>query len=138
MPLLPVTSVAFFENAAGRLVPDLLGFLRLTWQAGPTSSADRRVLLEQMLRWLKQNGTGKVLADQRLMTPFSPADQEWINTDWTPRAVQDGNYRFRAILIAENVFARLATAAVMMPRRDEIAYQLFDEEEAAIKWLLAQ
>lgn len=128
----------FFENAAGRLVDDARGFLRIIWHPNVTDPAARRELMEQVLVWLVRTGHGRVFADQRFMTPFTSAEQQWINDYWTPRALQEGHYRCRAVLAARDAVARLSAAAVIMPMRDQIPYCYFDNEAEAVAWLLAQ
>lgn len=128
----------FFENVAGRLADDARGFLRLTWHPNVTDPAARRELMEQVLVWLVRFGQGRVLADQRFMVPFTTTEQRWINDHWTPRALQEGRYRCRAVLAARDAVARLSAAAVIMPMRDQIPYCYFDNEAEAEAWLLAQ
>jgi hypothetical protein len=128
----------FFENRAARLVDDPRGFLRIIWHPNATGAAERRELMEQVLAWLVQSPHGKVLADQRYMVPFSPAEQQWINEDWTPRAIIEGGYRCRAILAAHDALARLSSAAIITPAREQISYCYFDNEGEAVAWLMAQ
>lgn len=128
----------FFENSAGRLVDDTRGFLRLTWHPNVTDPAARREVMEQVLGWLVRTGHGRVLADQRFMVPFTPAEQQWINDYWTPRALREGPYRRRAVLAARDAVARLSAAAIIMPMREQIPYCYFDNEAEAEAWLLAQ
>ncbi|GAB2944390.1 hypothetical protein GCM10027048_06470 [Hymenobacter coalescens] len=128
----------FFENSAGRLVDDPRGFLRIVWHPSVTDVATRRELMDQVLAWLVRYQKGKVYADQRFMAPFSIAEQRWIQEQWTPRAVREGNYRCRAILGARDAKARLSSAAVTTPAREQISYCYFDNEPEAVAWLLAQ
>ncbi|OON71089.1 hypothetical protein B0919_03610 [Hymenobacter sp. CRA2] len=111
--------------------------MRIVWHPNAAGTMARRELMEEALQWLIESGKGKVLADQRFMVPFSTAEQQWLTENWTPRAVEQGGYRCRAILAARDAVARLASASVMMSARGQINYCYFDNEEEAVAWLLA-
>jgi hypothetical protein len=73
------------------------------------------------------------------MSPFTPEEQGFVIQQWLPRTVKEGGYKFGAVLVAQNVFARLATATVIATVRDlAITYQFFEQEAEAVTWLLAQ
>jgi hypothetical protein len=127
-----------FENAAGRLLVDSAGFLRLHWSAGARTLADTQGLLLHMSQTLPQYGWHRVLANQVEMLAFSADEQAWVTQQWLAQAVASG-YRTCAILVAANTFARLATAYITtnvqgLPMR----YRSFDLEAEAVAWLLQQ
>ncbi|RYY19770.1 MAG: STAS/SEC14 domain-containing protein [Cytophagaceae bacterium] len=129
-------STVLYHNAAGQLAADPAGFLRMSWTAGPRTLPDTQGLLTQLARALQQRGWGKVLADQTLMPSFSPAEQHWIVQEWLPLAVQESGYRYGAIVVSTNTYARLATAFITtsvggLPLR----YRSFDQVAEAIAWL---
>ncbi|RZK44826.1 MAG: hypothetical protein EOO59_21575 [Hymenobacter sp.] len=124
-----------FSNVAGQLSADPAGFVRMTWSGDRRTLADTQELLTQLAQALQQRGWGKVLANQTLLTSFSPAEQQWIQ-EWLPRAVQSG-YRYGAIVVSSDTYARLATAYITtnvggLPLR----YRSFDEVAQATAWLL--
>jgi hypothetical protein len=125
-----------FKNSAGQLTADPAGFLRMDWSGAGRSLTDTQGLLTHMAQALQQHGWSKVLANQTLMSSFSPAEQEWITQEWLPLAVQSG-YRYGAIVVSTNTYARLATAFITtnvggLPLR----YRSFDDAAQAIAWLL--
>ncbi|RZL10200.1 MAG: STAS/SEC14 domain-containing protein [Hymenobacter sp.] len=129
----------FFENTAGHLAADPAGFLRMTWSGAPRTLADTQGLLTHLAQALRQRGWGKVLANQTKMNSFSPAEQEWISQEWLPQAVQASGYRYGAIVVSTDTYARLATAFITtsvqgLPMR----YRSFDSEQAAVAWLRQQ
>ena len=133
---MPTTLSVLFSNAAGQLAADPAGFLRMTWAAGPRQFADTQGLLTALAHALRQHGWGKVLADQTLMPSFSPAEQQWIQ-EWLPVAVHECGYRYGAIVVSTDTYARLATAFITtnvggLPLR----YRSFDAAQEAIDWLL--
>ncbi|TGE22729.1 STAS/SEC14 domain-containing protein [Hymenobacter metallicola] len=136
--MLPLYRI-YYENAVGRVVDDPQGFARLTYHAGSRDADAMASLLGHVTRLLAQRGDGGLLVDQRLMTPFTPAEQAFVIQQWLPRTVVEGGYRFGAVILAENAFARLATRAVTTAVRDlPMRYQYFEQEPEAIAWLLHQ
>ena len=70
------------------------------------------------------------------MEPFSPTEQTWMTTEWLPRAVNEPGYRRGAVLVAQNVFARLAMNHLVMATRNlEHHYKMLENEEEAVSWL---
>jgi hypothetical protein len=125
-----------FKNSAGQLTADPAGFLRMDWSGAERSLTDTQGLLTRMAQALQQHGWGKVLANQTLMSSFTPAEQQWIAQEWLPLAVQSG-YRYGAIVVSTNTYARLATAFITtnvggLPLR----YRSFDDAAQATAWLL--
>ncbi|MBJ6143963.1 hypothetical protein [Hymenobacter sp. BT559] len=125
-----------FKNPAGQLAADPAGFLRMDWSGAARTLADTQGLLTSMAQALQQRGWAKVLANQTLMQSFSPAEQAWIQ-EWLPLAVHEGGYRFGAIVVSTDTYARLATAYITtnvggLPLR----YRSFDDAAQATAWLL--
>ena len=128
-----------FKNAAGRLEADPAGFMRSRWVAGPRTLADTQALLHSLSQGMRQYGRPLVLINQVEMLPFTPQEQAWITQEWLPAAVREAGYRAGAIVLATDIYSRLATAFVTtnvhgLPLR----YRSFDEEPAAVSWLLKQ
>lgn len=129
----------YYENAVGRASDDPLGFARLTYQAGLRPRDSFQALLGHVTRLLARRGDGCLLVDQRRMAPFTPEEQAYVIEQWLPRTVQEGGYRYGAVIVAEDVFARLATASVVTAVRDlPMQYRYFEQEAEAIRWLLDQ
>ena len=126
-----------FKNPAGQLLADPAGFVRMTWSAAPRTLADTQGLLTQLAHALQQRGWGKVLADQTLMSSFSPAEQQWIAQEWLTPAVQESGYRYGAIVVSTDTYARLATAFITTNVQGlPLRYRSFDQEAEAAAWLL--
>lgn len=128
----------YYENAVGRATDDAMGFARLTYQPNPRQKDAFQALLGHVSRLLAKRGDGCLLVDQRLMDPFTPEEQAFVLEQWLPRAIEAG-YRYGAVVVANNVFARLATAMVVTAARDlPMTYRYFEDEGEAISWLLQQ
>ena len=133
---MPATLSIIFTNPAGQLAADPAGFLRMTWLSGARQLADTQGLLTALAHALRQRGWSKVLADQTLMSSFSPTEQQWVTQEWLAFAVECG-YRYGAIVVSTDTYARLATAFITtnvggLPLR----YRSFDEVAQATDWLL--
>ncbi|HET9505104.1 MAG TPA: hypothetical protein VFO93_16290 [Hymenobacter sp.] len=127
----------FFKNEAGELAADPAGFLRMSWSAGPRALADTQALLTQLAHGLRQRGWVKVLADQTQMPSFSPAEQQWISQEWLAFAVRECGYRYGAIVVSGDTYARLATAFITTNVQGlPLRYRSFDAAAPATDWLL--
>lgn len=136
--MLPATRFLYFENSVGRLWEEPEGYLRLEYKAGPRGEAEFRVLLTHAAHVLSRHRWSNILVDQRQMAPFNPAEQAWMGSEWLIKAVHEHGYRKGAVLIAQNVFARLAMTQLMLGARNlPHTYRSFDDESAALTWLLS-
>ena len=134
----PVPEV-IFENNAGRLVVDSAGFLRTTWGSRPRTLADTQGLFNAMLRGLQQRRWSRILINQVQMTPFTPAEHQWVSGSWLTRAVAEGGYRFGAVVVSPDVLVRLATAFVTTNVQGlPLTYRTFDTDAQAAAWLAQQ
>lgn len=129
----------FFENVAGRVVADPAGFVRSYWGPQPRTLADTQALLTHLTRAMQRYGQHKVLSNQQEMQPFSALEQAWVTEQWLPQAVREAGYRACAVVLATNLYARLAMAYVTtnvkgLPMR----YRSFDNEAEAQAWLRNQ
>ena len=132
-------SQLYFENKAGRIVNEPAGYFRLDYHAGPRTEDEFRALLTHLLRALARTDWNRTLINQQQMQPFTAREQQWMVDEWLPQAVLDGGYRYGAILVADNVFARLAMSSVEISTRHlPHTYRNFTDEAEAIAWLVAQ
>ncbi|MGY3088186.1 hypothetical protein ACVWYF_001219 [Hymenobacter sp. UYAg731] len=127
----------YFENSVGRIWEEPDGYLRLEYRSGLREMVQFRALLTHTAHALSRRQWSKIMVDQRNMAPFSASEQDWMTTEWLPRAVQENGYRFGAILVAHDVFARLAMNQFIMASRHQAhTYRTFEAEEMAVDWLL--
>ena len=133
----PISRFLYFENSTGRIWEAPEGFLRLENRPVPRERVQLWALLAHLGQALPRRQWQKILADQRLMTPFTAGEQQWMATEWLPGAVLKNGYRYGAVLVAQNVFARLAmTQLVMATRGLPHTYRTFETEGEAVGWLL--
>ena len=137
---MPVASRSlYFENSVGRIWEEPAGYLRLEYKPGGRAELDFHALLNHCAQALGRRQWRSILVDQRQMAPFGPGEQHWMGTEWLPRAVHEYGYRFGAVLVAQNVFARLAMTQLVLSTRDlPHTYRTFEGEDEAVGWLLKQ
>ena len=129
----------YFKNNAGCLWEEPEAYLRLDYYPGVRSETQFQALLTHAQQAMRRHNWSKMLINQQQMSAFSPSEESWMINEWLPRAVREGGYRFGAIVVAHNVFARLAmTSVVMSSRKLGHLYRSFEHETEAITWLVAQ
>ena len=132
----PATRSLYFENSSGRVWEEAAGYLRLEYLPGPRTADQFRALLTHTAQALGRHHWSKILVDQRQMAPYSPVEQDWMTNEWLPRAVNEYGYRHGAVLVAHDVFARLAMNQFMMASRGlPHVYRTFEAEPEALAWL---
>ena len=126
----------YFENSAGRLWEESEGYLRLEYRPGPREFVQFRALLTHAAQALSRNQWTSILVDQSQMAPFNPAEHAWMTDEWLPKAVYEHGYRYGAVLVAQNVFARLVMTQLVLGTRDlPHTYRTFEDESSALTWL---
>jgi hypothetical protein len=136
MSLLPTS--LYFTNAAG-LVQEYADYVRLQYYPGPRHFDEFTALLNHVTRALSRYRLGKLLIDQRQMTPYLPAEQVHLVQHWLPRTIVEGQYRYGAVVQAHDVFARLAMDTIRTQAQElPLTYRFFPDEVEAINWLHAQ
>ncbi|MVN78026.1 hypothetical protein GO988_16980 [Hymenobacter sp. HMF4947] len=129
----------YFKNNAGCLWEEPQAYLHLEYYPGARNEAQFQALLNHARQALVRHGWSKMLINQQQMSGFTNAEETWMINEWLPRAVQEGGYRYGAVVVAHDVFARLAmTSVVMTSRKLGHQYRSFEHEPEAIAWLLKQ
>jgi hypothetical protein len=129
----------YFKNNAGCLWEEPLGYLQLEYYAGARSETQFQALLTHAQQAMKRHGWHRMLVNQQAMSAFTPIEEAWMMNEWLPRAVREAGYRYGAVVVAHNVFARLAMAGIVMTSRKlGHTYRNFEQEPDAIAWLLQQ
>jgi hypothetical protein len=124
-----------FENAAGKLFYQPAGYVRLAWSAERQPLATIQASYEQMLLLLQSTGVRRVLSDHGQRSPLPIAAQEWLTTNWIPRAISLANTRHCAIVEGADPMHRLSTQSVVSNSPVDFQYRRFDSFEAADAWL---
>lgn len=127
----------YFENPAGRLLEHPDGYALVQYTAAPRNFAVFQAFLTHTHHLLRRRGWHKMLADQRLMPPFTDEERQWIGQDWLARSASEGYALFGAIIIPTDVYARLTQDLAMNPvqQNSALTYRLFTTEDEATAWL---
>ncbi len=131
------TLTIYFENAAGRLLEHPDGYVVFRYYAGKRKFIDLQALFVHTRNLLQRNNWHRLLGDQRLMAPFTPEESAWIVSYWLDGTHQRSGGLYGAVLLANDVFARLSMGQVMHEAKaSALTYRLFDNEVEAVSWLL--
>lgn len=136
MSLFPTS--LYFGNAAG-VVQEYADHVRLRYHPGPRRFEEFSALLHHVTRALARYQLGKLLIDQRQMTPYLPTEQVYVVEHWLPRTIVEGQYRYGAVVQAHDEFARLAMDTIRTQAQElPLTYRFFPDELVAVSWLQAQ
>lgn len=139
MRVMAVAPTIYFKNTVGSVWEEPAGYLRLEYYSGLRQEAQFRALLTHARHAMQRHGWSRMLVNQQQMSPFTPAEEAWMTTEWLPQAVHESGYRQGAVVVAHDVFARLAmTGLVMTSRKLGHTYRNFESEKEAADWLLTQ
>ena len=125
----------FFQNAAGKLYYQPGGYVRLAWAEGRQPVEAIQAFYEQVLALLKSSGVRRVLSDHGQRAPLPLAAQEWLTTNWIPRAMQEAQTRHCAIVEGADPMHRLSTQSVVSTSPTGFQFKRFDNFAAADAWL---
>ncbi|MVN78105.1 hypothetical protein GO988_17385 [Hymenobacter sp. HMF4947] len=136
MPVESATLPIYFQNAAVTLREHPDGYVVFEYKAGKRAFSDLQAVLTHTGNLLHRRGWNKILGDQRLMAPFTEEETTWIMTYWLDHNRQRPGGIYAAVLLANDVFARLsATQLRHEAKAAALTYRLFEEEVEATAWL---
>jgi hypothetical protein len=129
----------YFKNSIGCIWEEPQAYLRLDYYPGPREEGQFRSMLTHLRQAMHRRGWSRVLINQQQMSPFTPAEETWMVNEWLPQAVHENGYRYGAVVVARDVFARLAMNSLLVTsRKIGHLYRNFEGETEAVDWLLAQ
>jgi hypothetical protein len=129
----------YFKNSIGCIWEEPQDFLRLDYYAGPREESHFRALLTHVRQAMQRRKWDRLLVNQKEMSAFTPAEETWMVDEWLPVAVRENGYRYGAVVVAHDVFARLAMSNIISTSRKlGHLYRNFEGETDATNWLLAQ
>ena len=106
----------------------------MEWK-GYATSDEFKEGTEYMLRTLSANNAYKVLADIKEMTIIGMEDQQWLDTNFLPRAMQAG-FRAIAIVKPDYYFNKVAVESISYKiSKDKLTINFFDNAAEAKEWL---
>jgi hypothetical protein len=131
-----LTPKLYFENAAGRLLEHPDGYVVFEYKPGKRQLSDLQALFSHTRNLLHRNQWYRLLGDQRHMVPYTEEESAWIVTYWLDSTRQRPEGIYAAVVLANDVFARLSMDQVMHEAKaSALTYRLFDSESKAAAWL---
>ena len=136
LPLPLLVSIAalpiYFENAVATLREHPDGYVVFEYHPGPRLFAEFQAVLTHTGNLLRRKQWHKILGDQRLMTPFTEQETAWITNYWLDHARHRAGGIYAAVLLANDVFARLAATQLRHEAKAAaLTYRLFESEADA-------
>jgi hypothetical protein len=126
----------YFENPVGRVLEHPDGYAVVQYAAGARDFATFQAFLTHTSHLLRRYNWHQMLADQRFMAPFTDEERTWIREYWLARSANDNYELYGAVIIPEDVFARLSLNLIMNDsQQSALTYRLFDAEAEAVAWL---
>ncbi|ALW86902.1 hypothetical protein AUC43_18550 [Hymenobacter sedentarius] len=126
----------YFENGVGRLYGHPDGYALLRFNAGPRKFSDLQALLIQAGRLLELHRWNRFLTDQRLLAPYTPAEVAWLVEHWCHAAAEYPAGLYGAVVMATNVFTRLAMGQIVQQANSAgMRFRRFETEAEATAWL---
>lgn len=110
-------------------------YVKLQWKKAPATDEQLKAVYEQTLLFMKAHRAPHVLSDHRLRPPLSMTIQQWLLTEWIPRAIREARYSHCAIVESSNPLGRLAARAIGMSAPPTLTSQYFETPELAEAWL---
>lgn len=129
----------YYQNPVGRLYEHPDGYVVVDYSTGQRRLGDLQAFLNHLEHLLKRRNWNRILANQSLMTPFTEEESTWIREHWlaVSRALQQE--MVAAILLPEDVFARLALSTMLQGAREgALLYRGFSDVQEAAAWLRQQ
>ncbi|KUG08574.1 hypothetical protein [Solirubrum puertoriconensis] len=128
----------YFENPVGRVLEHPDGYAVVQYHAGKRKLQHLQAFLTHTGRLMQLRNWNKLLGDQRLMSPFTEEESQWIVGYWLSQEQQNGNI-YGAVLLPNDVFARLSVNNMMHEAKAAaLTYRMFDSETDAVAWLRQQ
>jgi hypothetical protein len=106
------------------------------WKAW-ANSTEYRAAHEEILGVIREHHAPRFLIDARNARVVSEQDQEWINTNWIPRAVAAGR-RWTAVVMPTSALVKTIVENIdRHPTSGTVGVRYFDTVDQARAWLSA-
>lgn len=106
-------------------------------QVGKNTGESLKRCLDGGLEVLTKNKAYKWLSDNREMSVHAQEDYDWINNDWTPRAIQSGWKKWALVQPKTALSAISEKKFVDFFASHGIEVKIFETSEEGLNWLKA-
>lgn len=126
----------YFQNTAGRLYYRAgLQAVRLEWTPERITLPAIQEYYEQVLALLLSTGSQKILSCHGQRSPLPGPAQDWLTSNWIPRAIAQAGARYCAIVEGADPMHRLSTQSVVAASPSGLQFRRFSELGEAEAWL---
>ncbi|WP_207431245.1 STAS/SEC14 domain-containing protein [Sabulibacter ruber] len=114
-----------------------LQLVRTKWY-GFAGSQEYREILGIYLQLAKEHTVTRWIGDNTNARAIRPADQEWTAKEWAPRFSQESGLRKMAVIVATDIFNKMAVENMVMKGSGLIKFDthFFDNEADAFAWVM--
>lgn len=126
----------YFQSSAGKLYYQPAGYVRLAWAAERITLEVVQAYYEQVLALLLSTDVRRILSDHGQRAPLLVTAQEWLTTNWIPRAMQLAHAHHCAVVEGANPMHRLSLQSIVSTAPVGFVFKRFEAFEPAEAWLL--
>lgn len=109
----------------------------ITRSIGFVYDIELKNFLDKIIVFLEEHKTNKLIVDLTYRQTYTDKDQNWIDTNWFPRALQAGLTYFGYIL-PNDLFMQLSADEILVKRKGSLNVVPFGNLEKAIEWIKVQ
>lgn len=109
----------------------------ITRSIGFVYDTELKTFLNKIIFFLKEKNTNKLIVDLTYRQTYTIEDQEWIDKDWFPRALQAGLTYFGYVM-PDDLFMQLSADEILVKRKGTVDVIPFGNLDKAIEWIKIQ
>lgn len=121
---------AVYDSRTNAAIGTFVGFL---------TPDEFKTVANQLLGILETKRLKKQLNDIKQMKVLKPEVQEWLNTDWFPRAQKIG-LKYFAFVVPDDIFGKMSMDGANKNAQNAFGMEIqyFNNLEAAKNWLISK
>ncbi|HNV53490.1 MAG TPA: hypothetical protein PLH91_00145 [Tenuifilaceae bacterium] len=124
------TTNAVYDSRTNAAIGTFVGFL---------TPDEFKTVANQLLGILETKRLKKQLNDIKQMKVLKPEVQEWLNTDWFPRAQKIG-LKYFAFVVPDDIFGKMSMDGANKNAQNAFGMEIqyFNNVDAAKNWLISK
>ena len=112
-----------------------LNAIQTSWNGHYCEGPQLQTILDAIIDAMKLKNTGIVIADARKMQVISREDQDWISSDWYPRAL-DAGFAYEALVVTQYTFNEVTVKRIVRTYDDrKVRTGYFRSLPSAFDWV---
>jgi len=93
--------------------------------------------LDKIIVFLEEKNTNRLIVDLTYRQTYTDEDQQWIDKNWFPRALQAGLTYFGYVM-PNDLFMQLSADEILVKRKGSVNIIPFGSLDKAIEWMTIQ